>query len=422
MFKKPMISIFSIAVTLSSTLNLVMPKMANHNRQVAFIAYLLGAELNFPLEKRKELFLAAVMHDIGAISQQEKMDNMAFEVLNPHRHSEIGYRLLCQFPPFAAIADIVRFHHVRWADGEGIRFNGHDVSEASHIIHFADRIAVMLPEQSRVLGAAKRIVEEIDKYRGSWFKPEFVDAFTNLAGREHFWLDATAASPTETLLDIVNSDSVEFDIALLQGLSRIFAQIIDFRSSFTATHSAGVAASAEILAQLAGFSENELLMMRMAGHLHDLGKVTVPTSILEKPGKLSTEEWDIMRAHTYHGFRTLQKIPILETVNTWGSLHHEKLNGSGYPFHLTADELPLGSRIMAVADIFAALTENRPYREGMQPKQALQIISGMAKAGEIDTHLVALLQENLKEIDACRQAAVGQATTDYWELFRVSNF
>lgn len=421
MFKQPMASMLSIAATLSSTLNLVIPKMANHNRQVAFIAYMIGAELQLPLPVRKELFLAGILHDIGAFSQQEKLENMAFELADPHRHSEIGYRLLSGFTPFAAIADSVRFHHVHWANGAGANFNGQPVGQASHILHLADRVAVMLPEQTRVLGQAAMIRNAITARSGEWFQPELVEAFEELAGREHFWLDATAAMPTESLVDIVEGDTVEFDIAVLQGLSRIFSQLIDFRSPFTATHSSGVAATAEALAGLAGFSERELLMMRIAGYLHDLGKVTVPTEILEKPGRLSEAEWNVMRAHSYHGFRTLQKIPILQTINVWGSLHHEKLDGSGYPFHLTGADLPLGSRIMAVADVFAALAEDRPYRKGMLPQQALRVVTDMAKNGAIDAQIVGLLRDQLDLVDARRLAAVDQASISYRDLFRVSN-
>lgn len=422
MFKQPMVSLLRIAATLSSTLTLVIPQMMNHNRQVAFISYMIAQEAGISLERRKELFLAAVLHDIGAFSHQEQLDNMSFEIDRPNRHSEVGYRLLREFPPFSEIAEIVRFHHLRWEHGKGRSVAQRLVPEASHIIHLADRIAVSLPQQRVVLREAKRIAANIAAHSGNWFKPELIEAFLRLAEKEHFWLDATSAHPTETLLEVVNGDRVEFDLDVLQGLTQIFSQLIDYRSPFTATHSAGVAASAECLARFAGFCGKELVMMRMAGHLHDLGKVTVPTSILEKNGKLDAEEWDIMRAHTFYGFRTLQKIPLMETINIWGSLHHEKLDGSGYPFHLKADELPLGSRIMAVADIFAALTEDRPYRQGMQPQKALAIIGEMVDEGKLDAHVVALLKANLPEIDCRRKEAVKKAAEKYHDLLQVSNF
>ncbi len=167
---------------------------------------------------------------------------------------------------------------------------------------------------------------------------------------------------------------------------------------------------------MAGFSKEELRLMRIAGHLHDLGKLAIPSEILEKTGKLSEDEWDTMRAHSYFGFRTLQKIPILETVNIWGSLHHEKIDGSGYPFHLKGDDLPLGSRIMAVADVFSALTEDRPYRRGMQLPKAMEIIIEMAKDKALDANIVDLLQANLQDVNKYRQTVAQQALENYRHL------
>jgi len=95
--------------------------------------------------------------------------------------------------------------------------------------------------------------------------------------------------------------------------------------------------------------------MEIAGYFHDLGKLRVPKEILEKPGKLSTEEFNIIKSHTYHTYRILSHIPNFETINWWASFHHERLNGSGYPFRINAFNFPLGSRIMAIADVFTLL-------------------------------------------------------------------
>ncbi|MDR3590379.1 MAG: HD domain-containing protein [Negativicutes bacterium] len=417
MFRQPLTSLLKLAMPLSDTLDLVSPRMTNHHRKVAFIAYLLGIELNLPLGRRKNLFLAGVFHDIGALSLKERIDALSFDVINPHLHAEIGYRLLREFEPFAAVADMIRFHHVRWDGGAGKVFNNHPVPPESHIIHLADRVAVLISDQSIILGQAKKIYQDIKRFSGTWFQPELVEALGNLAAREHFWLDAAAATPTEPLRPIIDMDPVELDEDVLQGFTTIFSRVIDFRSPFTATHSSGVAASAEIMARLAGFTKKELQLMRAAGHLHDLGKLAVPKEILEKPAKLSAEEWNIMRSHTYFGFRTLQKIPSLETINIWGSLHHERLDGSGYPFHLKGDDLPLGSRIMAVADVFAALTEDRPYRPGLKADQAIEIMIRMARAGGLDSNLISLLETNLQEIYDYRWTVANQALENYRRLY-----
>lgn len=413
MFRPPITSMLSLALSLSSTLDLVSPQVVNHHRRVALIAYLLGVELNLPFQQRKNLLLAGIFHDIGAFSLRDRINSLAFEMTMPHEHAEIGYLLLKDFEPLSAAAEIVRFHHVPWDHGYGAYFNNEPVPEESHIIHLADRISILIPDQLSVLGKAKDIFNNIKQHRGTKFRPDLVDAFASLANKEFFWLDIASAAPTETLQPIINLDPIEFDIEMIQGFSKLFSQVIDFRCPFTATHSSGVAATAEALAQLAGFSEREMLLMRVAGHLHDLGKLAVPASILEKPDKLSSDEWDIMRTHSFHGFRALQKIPVLETVNLWASLHHERLDGSGYPFHLHSRDLPLGSRILAVADIFTALAEDRPYRAGLAPKKALEIVCGMARDTLIDSNIVHLLKDNLLDINQHRQTTSAHALETY---------
>jgi HD-GYP domain-containing protein (c-di-GMP phosphodiesterase class II) len=419
MFRKPVTSMLNLAIPLAEALDLVSPHIMNHHRRVAYIAYLLGTELNLTLRQRKDLFLAGVFHDIGAFSLQERLDALTFEITHPHEHAETGYQLLRDFKPFSDIAEIVKFHHVPWDSGNGNWFNGQRVPLESHIIHIADRISVLIPKQSLVLGQNKIIYQKIKRLSGIMFRPDLVEAFGNLAGKEHFWLDAASAIPTEPILSIADDDTIELDAEVLQSLTTLFSRVIDFRSHFTATHSSGVAASAERLASQMGFSGSERQLIQAAGHLHDLGKLVVPAEILEKPDKLVLEEWNIMRTHTFFGFRTLQKIPGLETVNVWGSLHHERLDGSGYPFHLRGEDLPLGSRIMAVADIFTALVEDRPYRKGLTPDKAVEIIAGMARDGVIDSNVVDILRSNLQEVDDYRREMAALALENYRRLFHL---
>jgi HD-GYP domain-containing protein (c-di-GMP phosphodiesterase class II) len=420
MHRQPITSLLKLVLPLSDAMDLVNPKVMNHHRKVAYIAYCLGTELNLSLSQRKNLIVAGVFHDIGALSLQERLDSLNFEIINPHHHAEIGYKLLQEFEPFSSVADIIRFHHIHWEKGDGRFFNNQPVPDESHIIHLADRISVLIPDQSLVLGQSRQIYQDIARLSGTWFKPELVEAFGSIASREHFWLDAASITPTEPLRTIVGMDPIELNEDIMEGLTKLFSRVIDFRSPFTATHSSSVAASAEIMARMAGFTKKELQLIRVAGHLHDLGKLAIPTEILEKPGKLSKSEWDTMRTHTYFGFRMLQKIPILETVNIWGSLHHERMDGSGYPFRLKGDDLPLGSRIMAVADVFAALTENRPYRQGMMPEQASEIILRMARTGALDSNLVDLLTANLLEVNEYRIVAATQAIDNYRHILKPS--
>jgi HD-GYP domain-containing protein (c-di-GMP phosphodiesterase class II) len=210
--------------------------------------------------------------------------------------------------------------------------------------------------------------------------------------------------------------TLTLDISQLRELAMFFARIIDFRSAFTATHSVGVASVAEALAGSAGFSKREREYMRIAGLLHDLGKLAVPREILEKPGKLDKVEFDIIRAHTYHTYRILDTLEDFDTINTWGAFHHERLNGNGYPFHHNGDVLSLGSRIMCVSDIFTAITEDRPYRAGMPQKEVSGVLRSMVKSESIDGNIVKLLEQNLEEVNGIRHVSQTESREMYRDI------
>ena len=283
--------------------------------------------------------------------------------MTANSHGFRGARLLEEFGPLGALADIVRFHHVPWEYGKGIRCAGRDVSVESHIVHLADRAVVMIKNDVSVLEQIPRIIGSVRERAGAVFAPEPVDALLELAHMEYVWLELEhRLSPDPALF---MPETYMLDIGEVLGISRLLSRIIDFRSHFTATHSAGVAKTAEKLAELAGFSKSECLMMLAAGYLHDLGKLAIPGSVLEKPGKLDEREFNTIRSHTFFTYQLLDRIKGFETINRWASFHHERLDGRGYPFHLKDENIPVGSRIMAVADIFTAITEPRPYREGM---------------------------------------------------------
>ncbi|NOY13172.1 MAG: HD domain-containing protein [Deltaproteobacteria bacterium] len=190
----------------------------------------------------------------------------------------------------------------------------------------------------------------------------------------------------------------EIDQKDLFSIASIFRHIIDFKSRFTATHSTGVAECAVLLSRYFGLTDSEIAQMEVAGYFHDLGKLAIPNSILEKPGKLTKAEFAVMKQHTYFTYTVLSTIGGLGPIAEWAAFHHEKLDGSGYPFHVAADKINIGARIMAVADIFTALTEDRPYRTGMEKKQIKDILISQTANNSLDERIVNILFENFDEI------------------------
>jgi HD-GYP domain-containing protein (c-di-GMP phosphodiesterase class II) len=410
------IRLIDLIICLSDAMDFIDPAVVDHHKQVAYIAYSIAAELGLTLKEQKELILAGALHDIGAFSLKERKDTLAFEVRNPHGHAKSGYALLRLFEPLSAIASMVRFHHVTWDGGAGRECRGQEVPFSSHILHLSDRIAVLMDKKKEILGQAKRILRAIQKNAGSMFSPELVDVFRRVASREYFWLDLSSPSIQTILSQRLRSAHIGTVSRDMLGFSELFSRIIDFKSPFTATHSSGVAASAEFLAQKAGFTQRECTAMRIAGNMHDLGKLAVPVEILDKPAHLSRNEYNVVRHHTFYTYRILEPIAPLQTINAWASFHHERLDGSGYPFHLKKKDLPLGSQVMAVADVFTALTEDRPYRKGMKRSGAMKILDDMRSSSALNGEIVAMLGKHYDELDAVRKHAQTDARMKYKDV------
>ena len=411
------ISLFDLIACISETLDLVSPVIANHHAQVAYIAHALATELRLSTEARQTLFIAAALHDIGSFSIKERINILNFETNNPHTHARIGYGMLREFDPFQQAAEIVRHHHVHIDSDLTKDFPGETIHPLAYLLHLADRIAVLVRPSKPILGQAAKIVDRIEKQRGKMFVPEQVDAFRALAKRDYFWFDVVSHSPSNILRRRTRLPILELDQNGLSRLANLFRRIIDFRSRFTATHSSGVAHVAAALGKLCGMGDQDCQRLQIAGYLHDLGKVGIPSEILEKPGKLDENEYSVMRAHVYYTYRILENLGDLETIRLWGALHQEYLDGQGYPFGLTANELSQGSRIVGVADVFTALMEDRPYRKGMTQAESLIILENMATANKLDAAIIALMKTNFDAMNQVRANAQQAATHEYDTFF-----
>jgi HD-GYP domain-containing protein (c-di-GMP phosphodiesterase class II) len=399
------VSLFDMLSSLSTALDLIDFELIDHHNRVCYIATRLAIHLGFSTEETNDIYMAAIVHDIGAIVFSDRLGLTNFEVDNAYFHSESGALLLSRFEPFRSFAPMVRFHHVYWEYGDGRNAFGEKVPYGSHILHLADRIAVLVDRREFVQSQKPEISKKIRENSGSQFVPAFVDAFLELSRQEAFWLDLTSPSLERVVERILCLPGAGLTLDDLTGLSHFFGLIIDTRSRFTATHSSGVASSAMELGAVLGMGACDCSKIRIAGYLHDVGKLTVPEEILLKPGKLSEVELQIVRAHPYYTQRVLERVEGLEDITFWASNHHEKLDGNGYPFGRAADNLSMGSRIIAVADVFTALAEDRPYRAGMNKEESREVFQEMVKEGKLDKEVVTALYDNYETINESRKSA-----------------
>ncbi len=399
MVRETCINLNNFFLSVSDAIDLSSTAISLHQMRTTYIAWQLAKEALLPPEICKRIYMAALFHDIGALDPREKVQLHRFEAANVEIHAIVGAALFSSIWLLAPAAPLVRHHHTPWQAwrARGINLHEDNVLE-SQILNLADFVERCIRRDVYILLQVEDIRQKVRRLRGEDFHPEVVDLFENVARQEAFWLDIANPRIYSLLLNRGPLERVEIDIDSIARLTQFFRKIIDFRSRFTATHSAGVASTAVMLSKFLRFNEKEITLVEIAGNLHDLGKLAIPAEILEKPGKLTREEVAIIKQHPYYTFTILDSIGGFEQIAEWAACHHEKLDGSGYPFHLSAGDLSLGARILAVADIFTALVEDRPYRTGLKEKEVWRIMKDMAQRNLIDRVIVEVLFDNFAQI------------------------
>jgi HD-GYP domain-containing protein (c-di-GMP phosphodiesterase class II) len=206
---------------------------------------------------------------------------------------------------------------------------------------------------------------------GGWFDPDLVEALGAIRGDDAFWrsLPEGDIAPWEPAERILRADEARLD-----AIAYAFAGMIDAKSPWTYRHSDRTCMLVLGLAAALGAGDEQLSDLRRAALLHDVGKLAVSNRILDKPGRLTVAEFAQVREHPVVTRRILERVPGFGPLAPIAAAHHERLDGSGYPNGLTADQLTMPMRMLAVADVYEALTSERPYRAAMRSEQALAII------------------------------------------------
>ena len=166
------------------------------------------------------------------------------------------------------------------------------------------------------------------------------------------------------------------------------AQAVEQRDLHTSTHCERLAFISVAMGMISGVKPDDLMILYRGGFMHDIGKVGIPDSILFKPGKLTPEEWEVMRTHTTRGVEICRHLKSLAPVVPVIRHHHERWDGSGYPDGLAGEEIPLLARLLQIGDIYDALTTSRPYKDAISPARALRIIKEETKRGWRDPRIV----------------------------------
>lgn len=381
----------SMANTLDAVEIDIFGMPTNHSKRIAYISARIAQELMLSDEEKYDLTSLAIMHDNGATMKilEDRKNLTIKEMLNitesRKEHCLIGEDNISSFPFHKNRKNVIKYHHEKY-DGSGFfGITGDEIPLFSQILSLADTLDLKFEMNH---GSKDVISDFMIEKRSEFFAPSIADAFSQISGQTEFWDALRDENIDESLYTIIPVFANDLSYGEIRVITKTFSRIIDAKSIFTQVHSSGLSERISLMARYYNFDpilENKLLI---ASDLHDLGKLSIPNSILDKPDILTTEEFEVIKRHPITTRHCLQGLNGFEEITEWASNHHEKLDGSGYPNGLSAKDLDFNSRLIVCLDIYQALREQRPYREALSHQQSMDIMNSMVSDGKIDANIV----------------------------------
>jgi putative nucleotidyltransferase with HDIG domain len=398
------LNIREVTYALSGALDLVGIDDTLHGKRVAFMAAELAKELNFDKTIIDDLIFLGMLHDCG-VSSTDVHTHLVSELdwNNSEVHSLRGFELLKSTNIYEKYAVYVKYHHTHWKDlPENLTLLE---KELSNIIYLVDRVDALNSQmKNEGIKAVPKILEVLEKYSNDMFSDKLVKAFFSLSSKNSFWFYLESEALEGYFLDWIDKvEDESFEFNDLKNISLMFAAVVDAKSEFTSEHSVGVSSLARYLAELFNLNEESCEIIELAGLLHDLGKLRVDDTILNKTSTLNDEEKMKMNRHGFDSYVILRRIKGFKKIAYLASLHHETLDAKGYPYNLKESEIPFEARILTVSDIFQAFIQNRPYRMGISMDDSFNLLDEMSKEGKVDLQIIEMLKNNLEN---CYEKAI----------------
>jgi putative nucleotidyltransferase with HDIG domain len=417
------VALSDVLAAMSRALDLTEGKSEGHTVRTTIIGMRIADELNLSAFDKVALYGALLLKDSGSSGASRVAEVLGDETaelvkLEPHqprglknithrfgsilkrnvvapqsqrfiKRAERGESMALRMGFSTATASAIRHIDEHW-DGTGYpdRLISHEIPLFSRIILLAQTLDAF--QTQRGLPAALRMARERSEF---WFDPNLVRIVRSWRADSQWWEAMNSAEATAMALSVEPQQHTRYvDDKGLDDVARAFAEIIDSKSAYTFSHSTNVAKYARATAYELGFEKREMSMINRAALLHDIGKLGIASKILDKAGPMTDEERAEMQRHPLYTWEILERVSAFSSFARTAALHHEKLDGSGYPWGVKGEDLDISARILCVADMYEALTANRPYRSGLSRDQSLKIIaSGAGK------HVCPLATEALTE-------------------------
>jgi HD-GYP domain-containing protein (c-di-GMP phosphodiesterase class II) len=435
------VGVSEVLAALSFALDLTEGQPFGHSLRSCLIGMSIAGKIGLPLQERRDLYYALLLKDVGCSSNAARIhelfggdDRLAkrdLKTVDWSRSFEAAQYALAHVAPGRSWLE--RMRRVARLAGRGPRAARELVrarcARGSQIVKdlgFGPAVsdAVMsidehwngrgeprglrrgeIPILGRIIGIAQTLevfsvhespaaaVAMARARRGSWFDPTLVEAAIAIEPEMTKWAALDDRGLQEAVRPVEPGDAVLLaGSGALDRIAAAFAAVVDAKSPFTADHSRRVTDLVVRIAETLGMSEDQRTQLRRAALLHDLGKLSVPNSVLDKPGALTAQEWETVRLHPYYTQRILERVRGFQSLAIVASSHHERLDGKGYFRGLRGDQVPHGARILMVADIFDALTSERPYRPAMTTEVALSMLERDRGTGVADDCYEALVK------------------------------
>ncbi len=432
---------------LSYALDITEGQPPGHCVRCCLIGMRLGRALNLPEESLWELYYTLLLKDVGCSSNAARIcelymtDDIEFKrdfkwvdgsfpqvVRFVLGHTALGGGLLDKFKVLlsslktreeaaqelittrcqrgAAIARRLRFHE-RVAQGihsldEQWNGKGRPDHSVGVAIPVYSRIALLaqVVDVFHTSGGPEAALKEAQARRGTWFDPELVDLLMAIGIHDDMWGKLAAADLSEIVFAAEPAlQQIEVDEDYLDAVAAAFGEIVDSKSPYTAGHSGRVALYTDLIAAELGLSAERRRWLYRGALLHDVGKLGVSNSILDKPGKLDAAEWEAVKRHAVFTEEILSRIPQFAELAVVSAAHHERLDGNGYPRGISAENIALETRIITTADIFDAITAERPYRGAVPIDKTLTIMAETVGT-QLDPACFAALKRVVQVIEA----------------------
>lgn len=405
------ISLSEIISALSYALDLTEGAVHGHALRSCLLGMRIAHDARLPAEQTNGLYFALLLKDIGGRSivsrvGGEQTNHSRLKLLwknvlpgmsgkieqilpagfvQPKNDREkIGLRyergaaIVTKLGMGSFAAETVRSMDERW-DGGGYpdSIKGEQIPLLARIGAVAQHLDIF-----SAANGTQNAIKTLQERSGTWFDPHFVRIALSLHRRGTLWTNCSPGDPEEdtrqAVLDLDAGTQHKLEPGQVDRICEAFADVVDAKSHFTFRHSIGVTNAAFGIAETMGLRADRVQLVRRAALLHDIGKLSVSNAILDKRAVLSAAEWDAVRQHPRVTRLILERVRAFREMAVVAGEHHEKLDGSGYPDKLTARDLSLESRIIAVADVFGALSEDRPYRAGINLQDTLSIMKKFA--------------------------------------------